>query len=285
METIASARIWAIDEFKQSGVKSSVLSSDLLLGFVTGRDRIYVLSHSEDTLPEESWHRFRSLVLRHAKGEPLQYLTGEREFYGLVFQVTPSVLIPRPETEILVEAALRIIRKNFNSNVKFVDVGTGSGCIAVSIAHEIPLSRGWAMDISGQALEIACLNAVRHKVSGQIQCARADLLDCFCREPAFDLILSNPPYVTLQECDTLPSSVKDYEPHLALFGGQDGLEFYRRLIPEALPRLNPGGFLLLESGAGQAEQISRIIEKEGLSLLEILRDLQKIPRCLIARKV
>ena len=284
METVASARAWAMEEFRSAGVGLSALSSDLLLGFVAGRDRIYVLSHSEDALPEESWHRFRSLVLRHAKGEPLQYLTGEREFYGLAFQVTPSVLIPRPETEILVEAALQIIRKNFNSNVRFVDVGTGSGCIAVSIAHEIPLSGGWATDISGQALEIASSNAMRHKVSERIQCVRADLLDCFPRKPAFDLILSNPPYVTLQECDTLPSSVKDYEPNLALFGGPDGLEFYRRLIPEALPRLNHGGYLLFEAGAGQADRISRIIEKEGLILLEILNDLQKIPRCLIARK-
>jgi release factor glutamine methyltransferase len=285
MQTMAEARAWAMDEFRHAGVESSALASDLLLGFVTGRDRIYVLSHTEEKLSDAFWSQYRALVLRHAKGEPLQYLTGEREFYGLDFRVTPAVLIPRPETEILVGAVLRIIQGNYNSGMKFVDVGTGSGCIAVSIAHSVPLSNGWATDISKQALEIAHLNASRHGVSGRIQFVQADLLECFSRKPAFDFILSNPPYVTLEEYDTLPSSVRDYEPHRALLGGGDGLDLYRRFIPEVLPRLKPGGFLLLESGAGQAERIGRIIEKEGLVLQEVLDDLQKIPRCLIARNV
>jgi release factor glutamine methyltransferase len=169
--------------------------------------------------------------------------------------------------------------------MKFVDVGTGSGCIAVSIAHAVSSSSGWATDISKQALETARLNALRHRVSGRIQFIQADLLECFSRKPAFDLILSNPPYVTLEEYDTLPSGVRDYEPHRALFGGEDGLDLYRRFMPEVLPRLKPGGFLLLEAGAGQAERIGRIIEKEGLVLQEVLNDLRKIPRCLIARNV
>jgi release factor glutamine methyltransferase len=284
MQTIASARAWAMDEFRRAGVEARALSSDLLLGFVTGRDRVYVLSHAEDDLPDESWHRYRSLVSRHAEGEPLQYLTGEREFYGLDFRVTPAVLIPRPETEILVEAALHIIQNNLNSNVRFADVGAGSGCIAVTIAREALSSGGWATDISWPALGIARFNAARHKVAERIQFVRADLLGCFAREPVFDLILSNPPYVAPEEYDTLPSSVKDYEPRLALSGGRDGLDFYRRLAPEALPRLKAGGFLLLEAGAGQADPIGLLIEKEGLVLEEILKDLQGIPRCLIARK-
>lgn len=284
MQTIEKARAWAIDAFRRAGVESSVLSSDLLLGFITGRERVYVLSHPEEDLPEGDWEYFRSLVLRHTKGEPLQYLIGAREFFGLDFQVTPAVLIPRPETEILVEAALGIIRNTFVSGVTFADVGTGSGCIAVSVVHEVPSSRGWATDISGKALEIASRNAVRHGVSERLQFVRADLLSCFRGKPVFDMILSNPPYVPLEEYDTLPSGVRDYEPRRALSGGPDGLDSYRRLMPAAGLRLKPGGFFLLEAGAGQADGITRLAEKEGLETKEILNDLQGIPRCIIARK-
>ena len=284
MQTIEKARAWAINVFKRAGMESSVLSSDLLLGFVTGRDRIYVLSHAEDDLQEKDWEYYKSLVLRHAKGEPLQYLTGEREFFGLDFQVNPAVLIPRPETEILVEAALGIIRERLGPKVMFADVGTGSGCIAVSLAHEAPSSMGWATDISGPALQTARRNAVRHKVSGRIQFVRADLLDCFYGKPVFDMILSNPPYVPLEEYNALPSGVRDYEPRRALYGGRDGLDFYRRLAPAARSRLKPGGFILFEAGAGQTEGISRLIEEGGLILQEILNDLQGIPRCLIASR-
>lgn len=284
MRTIEKARAWAMDAFKRAGVESPVLSSDLLLGFVAGCDRVYVLSHAEENLPEGAWEHYRSLVLRHSKGEPLQYLTGEREFYGLDFHVTPAVLIPRPETEILVEAAIAIIRKRPGSDRMFADVGTGSGCIAVSVAHEVPSSRGWATDISGRALEIAYRNALRHNVSERIQFVRTDLLECFCREPVFDMVLSNPPYVPLEEYNTLPAGVRDYEPRRALSGGRDGLDFYRRLAPAAGPRLKPGGYILFEAGSGQADGIGRVIEEEGLVLQDILNDLQGIPRCLIARK-
>lgn len=283
MHTIEKTRAWAMDAFKRAGVESPVQSSDLLLGFVTGRDRIYVLSHAEDSLPAETWNEYRSLVLRHAKGEPLQYLTGEREFFGLDFHVNPAVLIPRPETELLVETALGIIRKRLDCRMKFLDVGTGSGCIAVSIAHEIPASTGWATDISEPALGVARRNALRHQVSGRIQFVRADLLDCFSRGWVFDMILSNPPYVPLEEYDTLPSGVRDHEPKRALFGGRDGLDFYRRLVPAAKERLKPGGYVLVEAGAGQADRIGRLIEEAGLVLLEILNDLQGIPRCILAQ--
>lgn len=284
VHTIESARTWAVGEFKRAGVESSTLSADLLLGFATGRNRVYVLSHAEDRLSDECWIRYRALVTRHAGGEPLQYLTGQREFYGLDFRVTPAVLIPRPETEILVEAALGIIRRDFDSGAKFADIGTGSGCIAVSVIHESPACRGWATDSSGQALAVAHGNAVQYNVSGRIHFIQADLLECFVREPVFDLVLSNPPYVPLEDYDTLPVSVKNFEPHRALFGGADGLQVFRRLVPEAYLRVKPGGFLLMEAGAGQAEAVSRLIEDEGFALERILDDLQGIPRCLVARK-
>lgn len=283
MQTIASARAWAVNELNSAGTESAVLASDLLLGFVTGHDRTYVISHPEECLPEASLNRFRSLILHHARGVPLQYLTGERGFYGLDFHVSPAVLIPRPETETLVEAAIRIIQENYVSGVCFTDIGTGSGCIAVSIAYAVPSSIGWGTDISGQALEVARFNAERHGVSDRIEFVRANGLECFLRKPFFDLILCNPPYVPIEEYDTLPSGVRDYEPIQALFGGRDGLDFYRRMVPETLPRLKPGGFLMLELGAGQADRIKRLVEKEGLAVEAILCDLRGIPRCLVAR--
>jgi len=284
MQTIGTARLWAIGELKKAGIQSPAISADLLLGLVLGFDRIGILSHPEHQVQEELWGRFKALVSRHTKGEPLHYLTGEREFYGLAFRVTPAVLIPRPETEVLVEKAIEIMKSLALPRTLFVDVGTGSGCIAVSIASQIPSSMGWATDISAAALNIARENAVRHRVADRIQFIRTDLLDCFTPVPHFDFILSNPPYVPLEECDNLPSGVKDYEPHTALFGGQSGMEFYQRLVPEASSRLKPGGYLLIESGVGQAMEIGKLIKQKGLSLRMTLKDLQGIPRCLIGEK-
>jgi release factor glutamine methyltransferase len=260
------------------------LSADLLLGFTLGWDRVRIITHTEQLLEEDLWIRFKNLVARHASGEPLNYLTGEREFYGLSFRVSPAVLIPRPETEILVEKAIALLQ-SYSSPARFLDVGAGSGCIAVTIAHEVPSSIGWAVDISAAALDIAHENAVRHGVAGRIHFVQGNFLECLLPESRFDFILSNPPYVPLEECDNLPSDVRDYEPHLALFGGKSGLEIYSRLIPEASSHLVPGGYLLLESGAGQAEWIRKLTEKAGMSVELILNDLQEIPRCLVARKI
>jgi release factor glutamine methyltransferase len=281
---IGEARRWAVEELTRAGVRSAVLAADLLLGFTLGWDRVRIISHAEQPVGEDRWDQFRNLVARHASGEPLHYLTGEREFYGLLFRVTPAVLIPRPETEILVEKATELIRSH-SSPARFVDVGTGSGCIAVSIAHSVPSSTGWAVDISNDALEIAHENAVRHGVVDRIQFIRSDLLECFLPEPRFDFVLSNPPYVPLSECDNLPLDVRDFEPHLALFGGESGLEIYSHLIPAVPSLLVPGGYFLVESGAGQAEQIRKLVEQAGLFVEIILNDLQGIPRCLVARKI
>jgi release factor glutamine methyltransferase len=284
MHTVAAARTWAIEELERARVESPALTADLLLGRILGWDRPHVLSHTEQLIQEEAWVRLQNLVLRRAKGEPLQYLTGEREFYGLVFRVTPDVLIPRPETEVLVEKALELLRGKSPRQSRLVDVGTGSGCIAVSIALEHPASVCWAIDLSPVALRVAHENAIRHGVAERILFVHADLLECFPRHPCFDLVLCNPPYVALTEYGSLPCAVRDHEPHLALFGGESGLEVYRRLVPEAAPRLVPGGHLLLELGAGQAEQVGRLVERQGLSLEMIIDDLQGIPRCLVGRR-
>jgi release factor glutamine methyltransferase len=285
MQTVASARAWAIEELKRAQSKSPPLSADLLLAFVLHWDRVRILTHPEESISEEAWARFQDLVRRRAKREPLQYLTGEQEFYGLAFRTGPGVLIPRPETEILVENAIRLIRNRPHPGARFLDVGTGSGCIAISIAHEVPTAAGWAVDLSAAALEIARANARRHGVADRIRWIRSSFLDCFPPNPVFDFIFCNPPYIALNDCDSLPSEVKDYEPHLALFGGESGLQVYRDLIPEAPSRLVPGGYLLLELGAGQAEQVKQFVEHEGLSVEAILSDLQEIPRCLVGRKL
>ena len=283
METIGSVRAWAIEELKRARVDSPALTADLLLGFVLGWDRVRLLSHAEQEIDEHSWDRLRHLAHCRANGEPLQYLTGEQEFYGLPFRVTPAVLIPRPETEILVERAIDLMRSHAPSNARFADVGTGSGCIAVSVAHHIPASTGWAVDVSAIALKIAQENARRHGVHDRIRFVQSDLLECFPKRPCLDFIFCNPPYIALDEYDSLPTEVKNHEPHEALFGGASGLDVYRRLVPDAAARLAPGGYLLLEVGAGQAQQVGRFMEKVGLVLQPVLNDLQGIPRCVIGQ--
>lgn len=284
MRTVADARAWAVEELKRAGSGSPSMSADLLLASVLGCDRVRIISHPEQILPGETWTLFTELVFRHAKGEPLQYLTGEREFFGLSFQVKPGVLIPRPETEILVEKAINLILRHPSQRPLFLDVGTGSGCIAVSVAHEAPRSAGCAVDFSPAALTIARANVIRHRVGDRILLVQANLFDCFPPVPRFDFIFCNPPYIPLEDCDTLAPEVRDYEPHLALFGGESGMEFYRKLAPESSRRLLAGGYLLLEAGAGQADAIKALVEAEGLVVETILGDLQGIPRCVVARK-
>jgi release factor glutamine methyltransferase len=285
MRTVGSARKWALEELTRARVDSPANTADLLVGFVLGWDRIRVLIHAEQEMPEEAWTLLRSLVSRRANCEPLQYLTGKQEFYGLSFRVTPQVLIPRPETEIMVEKALDLVRRHLLSGIRFADIGTGSGCIAVSIAHGVHSALGWAVDISAAALKVARENASRHGVADRLLFVQSNLLESFPRTPCLNFILCNPPYIAVKECDSLPSEVKNYEPHAALFGGESGLEVYQRLIPEVSSRLVAGGYLLLEVGLGQAEQVGQLIEKESMSLQEVINDLQGIPRCLIGRKI
>ena len=285
MQTVGGIRAWAMEELKRASIDSPALTADLLLGFVLGWDRVRLLSHAEQELDDASWDCLRRLIHRRANGEPLQYLTGQQEFFGLTFKVTPAVLIPRPETEILVEKAIDLIRNHSRSNARFVDIGTGSGCIAVSVAHHNPSLVGWAVDCSAIALKIGQENAKRHGVGNRIGFVQSNLLESFAQKPCLDFVFCNPPYVALDEYDTLPTEVKNHEPHEALFGGADGLDVYRRLVPEAAVRMVEGGYLLLEVGMGQASQVGQLVEKEGLSLQPVLSDLQGIPRCVIGQKI
>jgi release factor glutamine methyltransferase len=284
MQTVASARVWAIRELKGTEEKSPTLAADVLIAAVLGWDRVRVLSHGEESISPILWDRLQDLVLRRAKGEPLQYLTGLQEFYGRTFHVAPGVLIPRPETEILVEKAIQLMGTR-PSGGRFVDIGTGSGCIAISVASEIPTAAGYAVDISARALEIARGNAIRLGVSERLLMIRSSLIECFPETPFFDFVFCNPPYVALGDYDSLAREVREHEPNLALFGGATGIDFYRALTPEVPSRLVPGGYLLLELGAGQAQEVRTLVEEARLSVETILSDLQGIPRCLVGRKL
>jgi release factor glutamine methyltransferase len=229
------------------------------------------------------------MVARRGAGEPLQYITGHQEFYGLDFLVTPSVLIPRPETEFLVEAALKVIRAAGLESPLIADVGTGSGCIAIALATEIARARVIAIDISRAALDVARRNGERLGVGDRIEFLEGDFLGPLARADLagkLDLIASNPPYVSRDRPDTIQREVRDWEPHVALFGGPDGLDYYRRLIAESPRYLKPGGSIVCEIGYSQLDQVRAMIDPDKAELIFIAKDLQGIPRTLaIQRKV
>ncbi len=281
---IRAALRWAQGELGVAKVGAARLTAEILLAHVLGWDRVRLLGHHDESPDPEAMSRFAALVRRRAAGEPLQYLTGIQEFFGLPYLVTPAVLIPRPETEILVEKALSISRGLTAEKLSFVDVGTGSGCIAVSFAHEERRAAGWAVDISLGALGVARENARRNNVLDRVGFVCGDLLDVFEPHRDFDFILSNPPYVAHRDAETLPVEVRDYEPRAALFSGESGMDAFARLIPQAAGRLANGGYMLLEVGAGMAETVSFLAAREGLSVESIEKDLQAIPRCVVARR-
>jgi release factor glutamine methyltransferase len=224
---------------------------------------------------------FNALVMRRRYGEPIQYITGETEFYGLPFRVTPDVLIPRPETEHLVEKVVELVA-SFHAP-RIVDVGTGSGAIAVSIAHDWPEAEITAIDLSPAALEVARGNAERFGCADCIRFLQGDLLTPVAGE-RFEIIVSNPPYVPETDRATLAVEVRDHEPALALFAGLDGLAIYRRLIPQAFAALTPGGFFALEIGFGQSEAVRALLASSGFEQIEFTPDLQGILRVVSARR-
>ena len=240
--------------------------------------------------------RYESLILRRLANEPIQYITGEQEFYSLALHVSPAVLIPRPETEFLVEAVLSEFEPA--SHLQILDVGTGSGAIAIALAHHLPNAHITATDISSAALAVASSNTARHHLSSRIRFVEADLLDALAPcEAAFDApgspasglgslgwdaIVFNPPYVPTGDRATLHPQVRDFEPAAALFAGPDGLEVYRRLIPQARAALKPGGLLALEIGHGQRDAVAALLA--GWNTLRFVDDLQQIPRTALARK-
>jgi release factor glutamine methyltransferase len=251
--------------------------AELLLMHALGHDRAYLLTHPEAQLTDEQAAIYQAWLTRRARHEPIQYIIGEQEFFGLKFHVTPDVLIPRPETEHLVEAALA--RVEHNTPLRIADIGTGSGAIAVALAYALPQARLTALDISPAALAVARDNAAWHQVSDRIRFCQSDLLEAV-RGECFDMILSNPPYVP--EDEMLEPQVQDYEPASALFAGPAGLDVYQRLIPEAQAALKPCGWLLLEIGHGQQGSLARLLS--GWNNVSFIADLQGIPRVACAQR-
>jgi release factor glutamine methyltransferase len=294
----------ALDALQRSGVPSHQLAVELLLMHATGRDRAWLYAHPEEELaPEVAAHLLR-LVERRAAGTPTQYLTGKQEFWGLEFYVAPGVLIPRPETEHVVEVALERLRpkrtpeksdltlrrERIGRPLRIVDVGTGCGCLAVALAREVPEARVWATDISREALAIAWRNAARYDLETRIEFVEGSLLTPFLlggsaqNAAPFDLVVSNPPYVARSEAAQLPREVREHEPEVALFAGESGLEVFRPLVRQAEQVLAPGGILVVEVGEGQAE-IVRAMLGEGWENISVRPDLAGIPRVVSAARM
>ncbi|MGP8172922.1 MAG: peptide chain release factor N(5)-glutamine methyltransferase [Terracidiphilus sp.] len=253
--------------------------AELLLLHILGKNKSWLMAHWEEKFPATETSRFAGLLERRYRGEPIQYITGETEFYGLPFRVTPDVFIPRPETEHLVEKVLELAARF--PNPRIVDVGAGSGAIAIALAHHLPHAHITAVDISASALSIARENAKRNGVA--IRFLEGDLLAPVAEE-RFEIVVSNPPYVPSADRAALSVEVRDYEPALALFAGDDGLDICRRLIPSAFAALVPGGFLVLEIGDGQSHAITGLLSASGFRQIEFLSDLQSIPRVACARR-
>jgi release factor glutamine methyltransferase len=284
--SIARAIVEAAQILREAGVAEARREAASLLEHVTGYDRTFMITHAETVVALSDVRRLRELVERRAAGEPLQYIRGSQEFYGLEFEVTPDVLIPRPETELLVETALKLLDKR-DGPQRICDVGTGTGCIPIAILHERRAIEAVCLDISLPALRVAARNRARHdSVRDRLALVASD---CFAaldsRRARFSMIVSNPPYVTEDALKELQREVRDHEPRVALTPGGDGLGLIRRLLSEALLFLDVGGYLLIEIGFDQHEAIGRLIDHQSWELLDIYKDLQGIPRTVALRKV
>lgn len=255
--------------------------AELLMMHVLGKDRAWMLAYWHDEIEPECTIPYRTVIERRRAGEPVQYITGETEFYGLPFHVTRDVLIPRPETEHSVEKVLELAA-DFE-RPRIVDVGTGSGAIAVALAHHLFEAKITATDLSMAALDVARENAARNAVADRIRFVGGDLLMPVAGEQ-FEIVVSNPPYVAESDRTLLNVEVRDFEPALALFSGTEGLAIYRRLIPQAFAALVPGGFLVLEIGYGQDAAIGMLLAEAGFADTTFMPDLQGIPRVASAQR-
>ena len=317
-----------IAQLREANVSSFTLAAELLLLHVLNRSRTWLYAHPEEIVADADAQRFFELIARRAAGEPSQYLTGKQEFWGLEFEVTPDVLIPRPETEHVIEVALdrlalRELRagrpqKSAGEGLQIADIGTGSGCIAVALAKELPAANFVATDISLAALAVAKRNAQRHAVSDRIDFREANLLSPVGAQQAapqpgkipnsapepgfhesrlhsplatrhsplsFDLIASNPPYIGLREAPSLPREVRDHEPHSALFGGEEGYELYADLIAQSAQHLKPGGILVLELGHNSLPAAQPLLDASTWTSVGVTNDLAGIPRVIAAERL
>ena len=275
----------AVNRLTAAHIGSPRMNAELLLMFTLDCDRAYLFAHSERELTAEEQARYEEALNQRSHGIPAQYITGHQEFWGMDFIVTPAVLIPRPETEHVIETVLKLSNGGRASSpgypTRIVDVGTGSACIALALAKELPAAEIHATDISSAALEVAHANAARHQLENRIHFHQADLLQGL--DPAaFDFVVSNPPYVGESEADQVQLEVRKFEPRNAVFAGPTGLEVIERLIPQAHAALKPGGWLVIEVSGTIADRVQRLLA--GWRHVEITNDLQVIPRVASAQK-
>jgi len=269
----------AVTQLTAADVGSPRMNAEVLLMFVLGCDRAYLYAHPERELTADESARYDEALAERSRGVPSQYITGHQEFWGLDLIVTPAVLIPRPETEHLVEATLELARAI--ERPRIIDVGTGSGCVALALASELTQAEFEAVDISSEALEIARSNAARLALDGRVRFRQTNLLEGVASE-SFDFVVSNPPYVGESEADKVQREVRKFEPHIAVFGGPEGLDVYRRLIPQGRAVLRPGGYLLMEIGFSQERAIRELLA--DWAEVRSVPDLQGIPRVVVAKK-
>jgi release factor glutamine methyltransferase len=280
--TIAAAAQLATDPHLH---QDAARDAELLLLHTLQISRATSIAYPDRELTQDEQSRYEDSIVRRLRHDPIQYITGQQEFYGLTLHVTPAVLIPRPETEHLVEAVLNLLPAN--QPLKIADIGTGSGAIAIALAVHLPQAGIAALDISTAALKVAAGNAREHAVANRITFLESDLLSALneSEDPGshnLDAIVSNPPYIPESDRTTLHPQVRDHEPATALFAGDTGLDIYRRLIPQAAAALKPGGLLAMEIGFGQQSALTELLA--GWQNLSFLNDLQQIPRVVLARR-
>jgi len=301
MSNVRDALKSGIAQLREANVPSFTLAAELLLLHVLGRNRTWLYAHPEEMLHDGEAKRFGELIARRAAGEPTQHLTGKQEFWGLEFEVSPDVLIPRPETEHLIEVALDRIalrelragrpQKSDGAGLQIADIGTGSGCIAIALAKELPAANVLATDISAAALAIAKRNAARNCVTERIDFREANLLVPHSAMATghmaigFDLIASNPPYIGRRDAASLPREVRDHEPQAALFGGEEGYELYAELISQSARHLKSGGILVLELGHNSLPAVQPLLDASAWTNIGVTNDLAGIPRVIAAERI
>ena len=288
ISTVLSALKWGFEQLEKSNVYTPRLDAEVLLAYCINTDRTNLYAINGNKLDEISWQRYAQSIQRRVRREPAAYITGEKEFYSLAFKVTSDVLIPRPETETLVEESLKVCMsmREKRSALNILELGTGSGIIAVILAKRLDTSYIIATDISLKIVEVARNNAKLHKVKRKINFLVSRSLETLKeKREYFDLIVSNPPYLSASDWEKVQPEIKEYEPTDALLAGEDGLDFYRKITFGADGMLAHDGWLMLEVGMGQKDAVSRLIKKTGkFKRLEVVNDLSGIPRVVKAQK-
>jgi release factor glutamine methyltransferase len=280
--TIKALLEWTTKFFSSKGIDSPHKEARTIMAHVLACKPIDVVARSEDEPTDAERSRFKSLIQKRAEGCPTAYLTGQRDFYLLSFEVSPAVLIPRPDTEMLILAAADALKPL--NQPRILDLGTGSGCIAVSLAHQWKTAHITAVDVSPEALAIARRNATTHGVAERVTFLQGDLFAPLVAEAKYEMIISNPPYIAPTEIETLAPEVRDHEPRLALDGGPDGLDFYRRIAHNSEQHLAPDGTVLVEIGYNQGNTVPELFRAAGFTQVKLQKDLSQRPRVVLARR-